>query len=152
MRLKGLTVEKAMAQLPNDLRGHAAKDVEDVWTLPSGEWGIVHFKKLNVMIISRSCALDKLSRKHVIVAPVRVVASLPQQEQHENKLLDLRQNKIPHSFYLPETTKLPESYADLLALTPIHRTFFPNDKIQTHRVVKLSQADTAAQSASTSGT
>ena len=133
-----------MTQLPNELQGHAAKDVEDVWTLPSGEWGVVHFKKQNIMIISRSCALDNSSRKHVIVAPVRAVASLPQQERGENKMVDLRNNKIPQSFFLPETNNLQESYADLLALTPIHRTFFPTDKIATHRVAKLSSEGTMA--------
>lgn len=125
MRLKGRTVEQAMSQLPNELIGRAAKDVEDVWTPPNGEWAAVHIKKQNVMMISRSCALDKPSRKHVLVAPVIAVATLPQQERGEDRLRDLRENNIPHFFYLPETERLPESFADLLVLTPIHRTFFP---------------------------
>jgi hypothetical protein len=138
MRLTGRTVEQAMLQLPNELMGHAAKDVEGVWSLPNGEWAAVHIKKQNVMIVSRSCALDNPSRKHCLVAPVRAVATLPQQERGDDKLRDLRDNMIPHLFYLPEKENLPESYADLLVLTPIHRTFFSTAQIATHRLAKLS--------------
>lgn len=151
MRLKGRTVEQAMSQLPNELIGRAAKDVEDVWTPPNGEWAAVHIKKQNVMMISRSCALDKPSRKHVLVAPVIAVATLPQQERGEDRLRDLRENNIPHFFYLPETERLPESFADLLVLTPIHRTFFPTEHIATHRLAKLSSAATAALQQALSG-
>jgi hypothetical protein len=144
MKLNGRTVEQAMAQLPLALVGRAARDVDDRWTLPNGEWGVVHFKKQNVMIVSRSCALDNPARKHCLVAPVRTVAALPQQERGDDKLRDLRDNKIPHFFYLPEKENLPESYADLLVLTPIHRTFFPAEQIVTHRVVKLSSVGAMA--------
>jgi hypothetical protein len=142
MKLKGRTVEQAMTQLPSELMGRAARDVEDVWNMAYGEWAAVLLKKQNVMIVSRSCALDKPERKHCLVAPVRTVASLPQQERGDNKLRDLRDNNIPHFFYLPEKENLPESFADLLALTPIHRSFFPQDKIATHRVAKLSAEGT----------
>jgi hypothetical protein len=143
MKLNGRTVEQVMSQLPIALVGRSAKDVDDRWTLPNGEWGVVHFKKQNVMIVSRSCALDNPSRKHCLVAPVRAVATLPQQERGD-KLNSLRENEIPHLFYLPEKDALPESYADLLVLTPIHRTFFPADQIATHRVAKLSSVGTMA--------
>lgn len=151
MRLKGRTVELAMSQLPNELIGRAAKDVEDAWTLPNGEWAAVSIKKRNVMIISRSCQLDKQTRKHVLVAPVTAVATLPQQERKDDKLKDLRENKIPHFFYLPETERLPESFADLLVLTPIHRSFFPSGQIESHRLVKLSSAATAGLQQALSG-
>jgi hypothetical protein len=144
MKLKGRTVEQAMAQLPLELLGRASRDVEDAWSLPSGEWGVAHFKKQNVMIVNRSCALDNPARKHCLVAPVRTVATLPQQERGEEKMRDLRENNIPHLFYLPEKESLPESYADLLVLTPVHRTFFPTERIPTHRVAKLSNVGTMA--------
>jgi len=144
MRLKGRTVEQAMRQLPFELIGHAAKDVPDAWSLPSGEWGIVHFKKQNVMMVSRSCALDYPKRKHVLVAPVHTVESLPEQEQEEAKLTSLRSNEIPHLFYLPAIQAMPESFADLLVLTPIHRTFFRAEEIPVKRVARLSSVGTMA--------
>ena len=127
-----------MAQLPLELLGRAARDVDDRWSLPNGEWGVVHFKKQHVMLVSRSCALDKPSKKHVLVAPVRHVATLPEQERKEGKLAALQNNEIPHFFYLPAKDDLPESYADLLVLTPIHRTFFPIEGIGTSVAVRLS--------------
>lgn len=138
MRLKGLTTEQAMAQLPLELIGRAARDVEDRWSLPNGEWGVVHFKKQYVMLLSRSCALDKPSKKHVLVAPVRHVATLPEQERKEGKLAALQSNEIPHYFYLPAKDDFPESYADLLVPTPVHRTFFPTEGIGTSVTVRLS--------------
>jgi hypothetical protein len=139
MRLKGRTVEQAMRQLPFELLGKAAKDVPDAWALPSGEWGVVQFRKQHVMIVSRSCALDNPSRKHVLAAPVRPVDTLPEQERLSAKLDALRINEIPHFFYLPETSGFPESYADLLVLTPIHRTFFADELIASQLVVRLSE-------------
>jgi hypothetical protein len=144
MKHDGRPVEQAMAQLPLLLVGRAARDVDDRWSLPNGEWGVVHFRRQNVMVVSRSCALDNPARKHCLVAPVRAVVSLPLQERGEDKLRDLRENKIPHLFYLPEKQNLLESYADLLMLTPIHRTFFPPENIATHRLAKLSGVGTAA--------
>jgi hypothetical protein len=144
MELKGRTVEQAMSQLPNKLVGRAARDVPGVWTLAYGEWAAVNIKNQNVMIVSRSCALDNPARKQCLIAPVRAVATLPQQERGEDKLRTLRENEIPHYFYLPEKENLPESYVDLLMLTPIHRTFFPAEKIATHRVAKLSGVGTTA--------
>ncbi len=133
-----------MSQLPNKLVGRAAKDVPDVWTLSYGEFAAVNIKNQNVMIISRSCALDNTHRKHCLTAPVRAVATLPTQERSEGKLRALRENEIPQSFYLPEKEGLPESYADLLMLTPIHRSFFAPEKIGSHRLAKLSGAGTSA--------
>jgi hypothetical protein len=144
MRLKGRTVDQAMKQLPFELVGHAAKDVPDAWTLPSGEWGIVHFHKQNVMIVSRSCSLDYPKRKHVLVAPISTLESLPEQERQDAKLNALINNEIPHLFYLPAVPRMPESYADLLMLTPIHRTFFREEDISAKRVVKLSSTGTIA--------
>jgi hypothetical protein len=144
MELKGRTVEQAMSQLPNKLMGRAARDVDGVWTLAYGEWAAVNIKNQNVMIVSRSCALDNTHRKHSLVAPVRTVASLPEAERSEGKLRELRENKIPHLFYLPAKEGLDESYADLLVLTPIHRSFFPAERIPTRRMAKLSSAGTMA--------
>lgn len=144
MKLGNRTVEQVMSQLPLALVGRAARDVDDRWTLPNGEWGVVHFKKQNVIIVSRSCTLDKPARKHCLVAPVRVVATLPQQERNDERMAALRNNEISHFFYLPEKENLSESYADLLVLTPIHRTFFPAEQITTHRVAKLSSEGTMA--------
>jgi hypothetical protein len=62
----------------------------------------------------------------------------PQQERSDDKMTALRNNEIPHLFYLPERENLPESYAALLVLTPIHRTFFSTERIPTHLVARLS--------------
>jgi hypothetical protein len=133
-----------MAQLPVELVGRAAKDVPDKWRMPEGEFVASHAKKQNVMIVSRSCALDNPARKHVLVAPVIAVESLPPEQRGDEKLADLRENNIPHFFYLPAARGLAESYADLLLLTPIHRSFFPIDNMETRVAVRLSSRGIAA--------
>lgn len=136
--LRGRTIHDAMAQLPVQLIGRAARDVPDQWSLPSGEFAATHFKKQNVMLVSRSCALDNPARKHALVAPVRQVDSLPEPERREDKLSALRENGIQHVFYLPPKNGLAESFADLLLLTPIHRSFFPAENIRQGLVARLS--------------
>jgi hypothetical protein len=138
--LRGRTINDAMAQLPVQLIGRAAREVPDGWNLPSGEFAATHFKKQNVILISRSCALDNPSRKHCTVAPVREARSLPEAERRDDKLRDLRENDIPHLFYLPAKDGLAESYADLLLLTPVHRSFFPTEAIGQVLVARLSSA------------
>jgi hypothetical protein len=140
LEMRGRTIQQAMTQLPTKLMGRAAKDVTDKWTSPDGEFVAAHVNKKNVMIISRSCSLDNPGRKHRLVAPIQVVMQLPEEQRKEEKLNDLRKNEIPHFFYLPAKDGLAESYADLLMLTPIHRSFFPDDKIEGNLVARLSES------------
>ncbi len=93
--------------------------------MAQGEYIVAACRKMNVIIVSRSCALDNPKRKHFLVAPVIAVDDLPDEQRGDDKLADLRLNKIPQAFYLPAKEGLRESYADLLRLLPIHRTFFP---------------------------
>jgi hypothetical protein len=53
----------------------------------------------------------------------------------------LRQN---FGFSILVRLRFSQSYADLLILTPIHRTFFPAEQIATHRLAKLSSEGTMA--------
>jgi hypothetical protein len=130
-------LKEVLHSLPNELVGRAAKDVTDAWSLPEGEFTIAGCRKLNIMIISRSCALDNPKRKHVLVAPVHAISSLPEAQRSPGKLEELRKNGIPHFFYLPGKDGLEESYADLLRLEPVHRTFFTEEMLQTHLLARL---------------
>ena len=129
-----------MKILPVRLVGRAAKDVTDRWTMPEGEYVVAGCRKMNVMIISRSCSLDNSKRKHFLVAPVIAVEELEEEQRKDDKLADLRRNEIPQSFYLPAKDGFRESYADLLHVTPIHRTFFPENSIGGVLLVRLSSA------------
>ena len=57
---------------------------------------------------------------------------------------ELRKNGIPHFFYLPGKEGLGESYADLLRLEPVHRSFFTVEMLQTHLLARLSGTGTDA--------
>ena len=141
---KNRDTREAMRNLPTRLVGRAAKDVTDRWMMPEGEYVVAGCRKMNVMIVSRSCALDNPKRKHYLVAPVVAVDELPDAQRGEEKLRDLRQNDIPQAFYLPAKDGLRESYADLLRLVPIHRTFFPAENLGGLLLARLSSAGMAA--------
>lgn len=139
-------MREVMNSLPTRLVGRAAKDVTDRWTMPEGEYVVAGCRKMNVMIVSRSCALDNTKRKHFLVAPVVAVDELQPEQRTDQKLNDLRLNNIPHAFYLPAIQGLRESYADVLRLVPIHRSFFPCDSIAGVLLARLSsQGGTALQ-------
>ena len=133
-----------LRNLPNELIGRAAKDVVDAWSDPAGEHIIAHCRKITVMLVSRSCDVDKLSRKHFLVSPVVAIDSLPDAQKTEEKLRDLRANSIFHWFYLPAIEKLPESYADLSIMAPLHRSFFDVETLKTSLLGRLSGNGTAA--------
>jgi hypothetical protein len=141
---KGRPVEEVLRNLPNELIGRAAKDWPDVWQMAHGERVIAACKKMSVMLISRSCDIDKASRKHFLVAPVIAVATLDEGQRTEEKLQSIRDNDIFHWFYLPGKGSLSESFADLSQMLPLHRSFFDDDTLKTSLVVRLSAAGTAA--------
>jgi hypothetical protein len=137
-------VGEILRNLPNELIGRAAKDVPDAWA-GVGEHIIAFCKKTTVTIISRSCDIDKHSRKHFLVAPVVHINDLKAEQRTDEKLRDLRANEIFHWFYLPEQgPQLPESYADLSQMLPLHRSFFDEETLQTNFVARLSAEGTAA--------
>ena len=133
-----------MRNLPNDLIGRAAKDVVDVWSDPEGEHIMAHCRKKTVMLVSRSCDVDKLGRKHFLVSPVIAIHTLPDAQKTDDKLRDIRANNIFHWFYLPAIGDLPESFADLSVMTPLHRTFFDVELLQANLLVRLSAKGTSA--------
>jgi hypothetical protein len=133
-----------LRNLPNELVGRAAKDVPDAWKQADGEYVIVACRKMTVMLVSRSCDIDKDSRKHFLVAPVVAMDQLQPAQRSEEKLRDLRANEIFHWFYLPEKIPgLPESYADISQMVPLHRTFFDDEILRTSLVARLSSFATA---------
>lgn len=138
------SLKEVLHSLPNELAGRAAQDVTDAWSQPEGEYVIAVCKKMNIMIISRSCSLDNPKRKHFLVAPVHAVASLPEAQQSAGKLLELRNNGIPHFFYLPAKDGLAESYADFLRLEPVHRSFFTAEILTSNLLARLSGTATDA--------
>jgi hypothetical protein len=136
---------EVLRNLPNELIGRAAKDVVDAWTDQDGEHVIAHCRKRRVMLVSRSCDVDKLSRKHFLVAPTVAFADLQVAQRTDEKLRDLRANEIFHWFYLPaKEPDLPEGYADLSQIVPLHRTFFSVDVLRNCLIARLSALGTAA--------
>lgn len=140
---RGRPLAEVLRNLPNELFGRAAKDVTDAWTDPDGEHVIAHCKKMTVILISRSCDIDKDSRKHFLVAPVLRVDGLQDAQKTEGKLRDLRANEIMHWFYLPAKSGLPESFADLTQMVPLHRTFFEEETPDKKLIARLSSLGSA---------
>jgi hypothetical protein len=141
------TAEEVLRNLPNELIGRAAKDVPDAWGRADidGEYIIAHCRKMSVAVVSRSCDLDKDSRKHFLVAPVVHIKDLKADLRTEGKLRELRDNEIFHWFYLPERPpNLIESFADLSQMVPLHRTFFDKETLRTNLVARLSAEGTTA--------
>lgn len=145
---RGRPLAESLRNLPNYLIARAAKDWPDVWTLKEldgAEYVMAVCKKRRVMLVSRSCDIDKNSRKHFLVAPVVAFTELhPDQQRDEEKLRDIRANEIFHWFYLPGSDKLPESYADLSQIVPLHRTFFDRDVPTNNLLARLSSLGTGA--------
>lgn len=139
-------VDEIMRVFPVQLIGRAAKDWPDAWARAntSGEYVIAYCKKMTVMLVSRSCDVDKESRKNFLVAPVVPIRELPEPQRTEDKLRDLKANEIFHWFYLPEAPRLPESFADLSQIIPIHRTFFDEASRRQHLAARLSSEGTHA--------
>jgi hypothetical protein len=144
LKQAGRALKDVLSSLPTELIGRAAKDVADAWNLPEGEYVVAGCRKIKVMIISRSCTLDNPKRKHFLVAPIQAVEDLPPEQRSTGKLQELRQNGIPHFFYLPSKEGLPESYSDLLRMEPVHRSFFNIEILKTNLAARLSATATDA--------
>jgi hypothetical protein len=148
---KGRPVEEVVRNLPNELIGRAAKDWPDAWTMPHGEHVITGCKKMQVMLISRSCDIDKPSRKHFLVAPVISVMTLDGGQRTDDKLQSIRDNDIFHWFYLPARgANLSESFADLSQMVHLHRSFFDSETLSANLAARLSAMGTAALQSSLS--
>jgi hypothetical protein len=142
---KGKDISEVMGRLPVELIGRAAKDCPDAWTLPGGDYIIAGCKKMRVMLVSRSCDVDKPMRKHYLIAPVTTVAELQPAQKSEEKLGALRANDIIHWFYLPpKEPRLPESFADLTQMLPLHHSFFDKETIENRLAARLSAVATSA--------
>jgi len=102
-------------------------------------------KTMLVLLLSRSCDLDKPTRKHFLVAPVIAVNDLQPAQRTGEKLRDLRNNDIFHWFYLPaKNPKLPESFADLTQIASLHRSFFDAVSLGKNLAARLSSLGTAS--------
>jgi hypothetical protein len=99
---------------------------------------------MNVMVITRGCTLDNPGRKHFVVAPLIAIDEMGEQQRTDARLKDLRQNNIPHNFYLPAFGSMKESYADFLMLAPIHRSFFDPATVAEQVVARLSPSGAAS--------
>jgi hypothetical protein len=137
----GRTFEDAMRQLPADLIAKPAKDITTpplLWTSPLGEYVLSVARRMMVMIVTRSCAVDKPSTKHYLVAPVIKISDLDEPERTPAKLQSLQNNDVFDWFYLPGKDGLPESFADLSQMLPVHWTFFGENPSSGELVARLS--------------
>jgi hypothetical protein len=144
-RLKSgkLSSNAPLDQLPAFLEARAQRDVPDAFSsLDQSERVVGVCQKRRVIILSRSCALDNQSRKHLVVAPVSEIRSLREEERGEGKIDAMRAQKMPHIFYLPPVSAMEESFADFLKMTSIHRSFLT--KVSEQLVARLSSVGTMA--------
>lgn len=141
----GRTFDDVMRQLPADLIAKPAKDITTplLWSYPLGEFILAVARRTMVMIVTRSCAVDKPSTKHYLVAPVIKIADLHESERTPAKIESLQKNDIFDWFYLPEKDGLPESFADLSQMLPVHWTFFGEKPSSSELVARLSSYGTS---------
>jgi hypothetical protein len=90
-----------------------------------------------VLILTRGCEIDK-RRNQAIVAPVTAIRDLPEVERQPERLERIRSWGNMHKFYLPESTGVGESFADLLKITAIHRDLLPDEEVVQRLVKRLS--------------
>jgi hypothetical protein len=126
-----------------ELTAKAAKEINDLWQNPLGEHFVAVARRQNVLIITRSCAIDKDSTKHFLIAPVIKISDLPAEQRTDQKLADLRSDKIFDWFYLPAFGKLEESFADLSQMIPVHWTFFGEKPKSDALLARLSSQGTS---------
>lgn len=136
------SVIQTMKRLPIQLEARARSDISNAFH-EGQEYVVGKCKLSNVQVISRACQLDYGKRKHLVVAPITAIESLPPEQRSEDKLKDLRAGKIPHYSYLPANASFPESFSDLHKMTSIHRTFLPDDDVQGILIARLSSAGMA---------
>ena len=143
LRSGNLSSKAPMNRLPNQYEARAQRDVPDSFSnLERTEYVASQCQLQNVIILSRSCSLDNPKRKHIVVAPVREIESLPEAQRSEDKLKGLRANDIPQYFYLPETKGMRESFAELLMMTYMHRKFLDDDNVRELLIARLSSFGT----------
>jgi hypothetical protein len=130
-----------MNRLPNFLEAKARGAIPDAFgQLDRKEYVMVACQLRDVIILTRSCQLDNPKRKHLVVAPVTSIADLPEQEKKAEVLVSLRAYGIPHKFYLPTRGDFPESFADLLKITYLHRSFLDDQAVRDVLLGRLSSA------------
>lgn len=141
----GRTFQEVMKQLPADLIAKPAKDVTNpgLWSDSLGEYIMSVARRTTVMIVTRSCAVDKPSTKHYLVAPVISVEELPEPARTPEKLDCLRKNEVFDWFYLPSWKGLPESFADLSQMLPVHWSFFGDKPSADELIARLSSYGTS---------
>jgi hypothetical protein len=141
----GKTLEEAMKQMPVDLVAKPAKDITNPapWTHPLGEYVMAVARRTTVMIVTRSCAVDKPSTKHYLVAPVVSVGDLPEPARTPEKLEYLRNNEVFEWFYLPPRDGFAESFADLGQMLPVHWSFLGEKPTPAGLIARLSSQGTA---------
>jgi hypothetical protein len=125
--------------LPLSYRAQARSSASDAFcSADKGERVVAQCRLRTVMILTRGCQLDHIKkRKHVIVAPVITVSELS-----EPQIAGLRDNGIPHLFHLPAGEHLVESFADLLKITAIHRSFLHDQDVKGQLIARLSSLGT----------
>jgi hypothetical protein len=143
LRSGRLSSQASMKTLPTQLEGRAQRDFPDAFSnLDRSEYVMASCHMRDVIVLSRSCSLDNSRRKHLIVAPVTAIDSLPDVERSAEKIAGLRADEIPHKFYLPATVGMGESFADLLMATYIHRSFLEDGNVKGQLVARLSPSGT----------
>jgi hypothetical protein len=128
-----------LRSLPVNLKAVARREAGDAFVAGAGELIPAKVEMRTVMVISRSCSLDS-HKKHLLVAPVEELSSLPLPEEEKKRVLrlaDIRGNELFHYFYLPQSS-MPESVVNLLMITYLHRSFLPDEEIRTKLIARLS--------------
>jgi len=140
LRSGRLISQQSMDVLPNQFEARSERDVPDAFStlFDRSEYVVGHCKLREVIILSRSCFLDNDRRKHLVIAPVTAIATLPEVQRSPEKMGGLRRGEIPHNFYLPATSVMGESFADLLMTTSIHKSFLPTDDVGGKLLARLS--------------
>lgn len=121
----GESIEQAMNRpLPIELTAKGTNAVQDRWKYPQGEYFAAVARKMRVMIVTRSCALDRDTLKHWLVAPVVAFADLPEAQRSQQRLDSIRNLEKFDWFYLAAQEPIAEGFADLTHLMPVHWSFF----------------------------
>lgn len=143
LRSGKLRLTEQANSLPAQYEARARRDVPDAFsTLDAEELVVARCRLRSVILLTRSCSLDNPKRKHVLVAPVTAIQTLPEEERRDDKLASLRSDEIPHLIHLPATNSMPEGLADLLKMTSIHRSFLSDDRVGEQLIARLSALGT----------
>jgi hypothetical protein len=108
--------------IPIDEEGHLTSPIRlsqggtDVFRQSRQQLVVAFAEQTNVMLLSQTCDIVQPGKEMVVLAPVRQLTELPEQQRG-----NCRSNRLPWAFFLPEEGSFPECFTDLRLIVSVDK-------------------------------